>query len=507
LRLETVTQNFQWLETIAAITSKDWNLSGTERANMKRVISRLAALLLAPLGLLAQKAPNFVVILGEGHGWSSTSVQMDESIAQSKSAFVRTPNLETLAKDGMRFAEFYAASPRCTPSRAAIFTGRNPAELHMTFVNEGKRENDSAANGRVTPPSSLMDMPADAVTIGALLKDSGYATAHFGKWHVGRANPNEHGFDESDGATNNGGPDDVENPHPKELYGMTERGIDFMARQVKAGKPFYLQLSHYASRRGGDASSNAIATVKSWGLNLDARELGEAAADADLDIALGQLLKNLDELGIATNTFVMFTTDHGTPGKNPPFAGGKGTVSEGGLRVPFIARGPGIVAGACSHVRAFHEDLFPTIAALANISAPLPKRIEGGSLADVLTHEGKGTVRRPREEFVVHFPHYDKDEIGPASAIYLGNFKLVRVYETGALRLFDLSKDITERHDLAQQMPDKAADLDRRLTEYLKTINAQMPTPNANYDPTKTPALGLKDKGGGKRDRHPLRDQ
>jgi arylsulfatase A len=248
--------------------------------------------------------PNFVVVLGEGHGWSSTSVQMDDAVPESRSTFIRTPNFEKLAAGGMRFADFYAPSPRCTPTRASLLTGKNPAQLHMTFVNEGKRENSAEANNRVIPPASSTELPTNEITIAQLLKNTGYATAHFGKWHMGRANPNRHGFDESDGATDNGGPDDVENPHPKQLYGMTERGMDFMARQAKAFKPFYLQLSHYASRNGGDARPESIATVKSWGGNINERELGTAAADVDLDIAFGMVLKKLDELGIAGNTYV-----------------------------------------------------------------------------------------------------------------------------------------------------------------------------------------------------------
>ncbi len=447
-------------------------------------------------GALAQPRPNFVVILGEGHGWSSTSVQMDDAAAESSSTFVRTPNLETLAKGGMRFADFYAASPRCTPSRAAIFTGKSPAQLHMTFVGEGKKETGSDVNARLIAPMASTELPAGEMTIGSLLKGAGYATAHFGKWHCGRVNPREQGFGENDGATNNGGPDDVDNPHPKQLYGMTERGMDFMARQTKAGKPFYLQLSHYASRHGGDATPDAMAKVKSWGGNLSEQEIGTAAVDLDLDIAFGMILKKLDELGIATNTFVIFTADHGTPGKNPPFAGGKGTASEGGLRVPFIIRGPGIAAGACSHVRAIHEDIFPTIASLAKISGPLPNGIEGGSFADVLSNGGKGTVQRPSEEFVVHFPHYDKDAIGPASAIYLGNLKLIRVYETGALKLFNISKDPGERRNLALELPDKVKELDQRLTGYLAAVNAQMPKPNPNFDASNPADTG---KHGGKR--------
>jgi arylsulfatase A len=452
---------------------------------MKRLFGILSAAWLATSLPAAEKPPNFIVILGEGHGWSSTSVPMDDSVPGSKSSFVRTPNLEKLAADGLRFANFYSPSPRCTPSRASLLTGKSPAQLHMTFVGEGKKDSGGDPNGRLTAPDSSIELPTGETTIAEVLKRAGYATAHFGKWHLGRASPSQHGFDESDGPTNNGGPDNVANPHPKQLYGMTERGMDFMARQVKAGKPYYLQLSHYASRQGGDASPQALAAVRSWGGNLSEREIAEAAANWDLDLAFGQVLKKLDELGITGNTYIIFTTDHGTPGKNPPLAGGKGTVSEGGLRVPFIVRGPGIQAGACSNVRTIGEDLFPTVAALAHVGEPLPKGIEGGSLASILTNAGKGVAQRPREEFVVHFPHYDKDAIGPASALWLGDFKLVRVYETGALKLFNIAKDSSERHDLAVEMPDKVKELNQRLTAYLAAVNAQMPKPNPNYDATK----------------------
>jgi arylsulfatase A len=448
---------------------------------------------------LAVEKPNFVVILGEGHGWSSTSVQMDDVMPGSKSAFVRTPNFEMLAQAGMRFANFYAPSPRCTPSRAALFTGKSPAQLHMTFVGEGKKDSGDDPNRRVIAPPASTELATNETTISEVLKRAGYTTAHFGKWHVGRVNPSQHGFDESDGPTNNGGPDAAANPHPKQLYGMTERGMDFMARQVKAGKPFYLQLSHYASRLGGDASPEALAAVTAWGGSFSEREIAEAAADLDLDTAFGMVLKKLDELGIANNTYVIFTTDHGTPGRNPPLGGGKGTVSEGGLRGPFIIRGPGIQPDVCSHVRAIGEDLCPTIAALARVSEPLPKGIEGGSLVSVLTNGGRGMVQRPREEFVVHFPHYDKDAIGPASSILLGDFKLIRAYETGALRLFNIAKDPGERHDLALEMPDKAKELDQRLTDYLVAMNAQMPKPNPNYDTSKP----TEPRRGGKRKAKP----
>jgi arylsulfatase A len=463
----------------------------------------------APADSVAPPArPNFVVVLGEGHGWTSTSVQMDDAVPESRSDYVRTPNLEKLAQAGMRFANFYAPSPRCTPSRAAYFTGIGPAKLHMTFVGEGRRDAGGADAGRkLVPPRCSLELSPGAVTIASVLKREGFATAHFGKWHVGRVSPENHGFDESDGATGNGGPDNVDNPHPKELYGMTDRGIDFMSRQARAGKPFYLQLSHYASRQGGDASPEATAAVKTWGGNLNDRELAQAAADWDLDLALGKLLKKIDDLGIADRTYVIFTTDHGSPGRNSPLAGGKGTIYDGGLRVPLIVRGPGVKAGSCCRVRTVGVDLFPTIAEIASIRTPLPGEIEGGSLVSLLHHQGQGGVKRPNDDYVVHFPHYDKDELGPTSAFFSGNFKLIRVYETGALKLFDLAKDPAERRDLSAEMPDRVQLLNQALSKYLAAVKAQLPTVNANYDPSKAPSepsqgkkdqRGARNGGGGK---------
>jgi arylsulfatase A-like enzyme len=313
---------------------------------MKKTSLIFYSIFLAACLPLAAKQPNFVVVLGEGHGWSSTSVQMDDAVPASKSADVSTPNLESLAQGGMRFANFYAASPRCTPSRAAIFTGKSPAALNMTFVGEGKADNRGAANGKVIPPDCSIELPTGETTIAEFLKANGYATAHFGNWHVGRTEPSIHGFDESDGPTNNGGPENVPNPHPKQLFGMTERGMDFMAREVKEGKPFYLQMSHYAFRHAE-------------GGRREAKDAGKA---------------------------------------------GEG------------------------------EDIFPTIAALASIKQALPKGIEGGSLAPVLRNGGKGAVQRPNEDFVVHFPHYDKDSSGPASALFPGDAGAPPVAHSYAIR-------------------------------------------------------------------------
>lgn len=469
----------------------------------------MALFILMPPSLWAQASskPNFLVVMGEAQGWASASVQMDDQNPGSKGRIVRTPNLEKIAAAGMRFAEFYAASPRCTPTRAALFTGKSPTALHMTFVNEGKKDDPNEAGRKVVSPHCITELPETEVTIASLLKKEGYATAHFGKWHVGRANPSKHGFDENDGPNNNGGPEDVENPNPKEVFKTAASGMEFMARQARANKPFYLQISHYAGRGGTDARPETYAEVRKRATSdRDSRLVGPAAVNEDMDATLGLLVAKLDELGIAGNTYFIYTSDHGAQGHNDngPLAGGKGTVREGGVRVPLIMRGPGIGAGVCSHVRASTVDLFPTIAALALSKGVLPRGIEGGSLVPALNGGLAPAVIRPREEFVVHFPHYDKDAQGPASTLLLGKYKLVRSYESGESRLYDLATDLGETRDLAGEKAAETAELDRCLSNYLKAVGGQMPTINASYDPTKARAFEER-KGGRKKNQEPVK--
>ncbi|UCE50141.1 MAG: sulfatase [Phycisphaerales bacterium] len=481
--------------TIAAIGGVALSLDGSAQSeNGSNVGER------QPNDAAKADRPNFVFVLSEAQGWTNSSVQMDPNIPNSRSDFYRTPNLERLSESGIRFSDFYAPSPRCTPSRASFFTGKSPAKLHMTFVSER-----GPTNPKILEPNVLLEMPLEETTIAELLKTTGYATAHFGKWHVGRIHPSRHGFDESDGATSNGGPQNVQHPNPKQAYAITASGIDFMTRQVEAAKPFYLQISHYAARRADDATEDSYRTVLGWPGAAEGDQAGQAACLLDLDITIGMILNKLREIGIADNTFVIYSTDHGTPGWNRPLTNGKGTVSEGGLRVPLIISGPGIDKNSFSNVRTSGVDLFPTIAQLARVKQNLPKGLEGGSLVPLLTNARRGKVKRDREELIFHVPHYDKDSRGPASVILLGKYKLIRIYETGKRLLFDLSTDISERNDLADIMPEKVEELDQRMTEYLKEVNAQMPRINPNYDPDKplTPderQRGRRDAGRNRKD-------
>jgi len=410
------------------------------------ILAAIVAAALAPTLVTAQ--PNFLLIIGEGQGWSSLSAPMDDRVPESASALFQTPNLDRIASEGVRFSNYYAAGPRCTPSRVALYTGKNPAQLHLTAT------------------VFASDLPLSETTLAELLQDSGYATAHFGKWHVSREHPSRYGYDESDGPTMNGGPDNARNPNPVQAYGMAERGMAFMERSVAEGKPFYLQIAHYG---GNNVESVLPATLAAVESRLGASNAGAAAAE-DADNTYGMLLAKLDALGVADNTYVIYTTDHGAGGRNPPLSGGKGMLTEGGLRVPLLIRGPGVAAGTFVRQRTSGVDIFPTIAELADVGG-LPAGLDGGSLAGTLKNGDSATVVRARPELVVHYPHYDNDPAGPSSAIYLGDYKLRRIYETGERQLFNLADDSAEQHNLAERMPDKVRELDEILTDYLRSAD------------------------------------
>jgi arylsulfatase A-like enzyme len=257
------------------------------------------------------------------------------------------------------------------------------------------------------------------------------------------------------------------------------------------GRPFYLQLSQYPDqeRKEGGGPDRAEARAEA----------------AEIDRNVSRLLDALDRLGIAGSTYVFYTADHGAQGRvgNAPLSGGKGAVTEGGLRVPFLARGPGIPAGICSRVPVTVCDLLPTLIGLAGIATPVPVGVEGGSLVPVLRDPlGRGAVRRRREELVFHFPHYDLNNGGPATAILVGSHKLVRNYERDSIRLYDLETDPTETHDLSATQPDRTKDLDTRLTAYLREVSAQMAAPNPDFDPNATTPIEPEGRRGGQRGRN-----
>jgi arylsulfatase A-like enzyme len=418
-----------------------------------------------------------------------------------------TPNLEKLAADGMRFSDFYASCPRCTPSRASFVTGISPAKLHMTYQNEGggsKRAQEEVGGYtlmKMVPPEVEEYIPKGLKTTADWLEELGYTSAHFGKWHAGRADPKANGFDASDGPNGNQGPERGTTPNPKQATAITDKGIAFMREAVKAKRPFYVQISHYGFGSEEEATPESLEVARKLVPGVTGKPLGAIAGQHDMDLQLARVRAALVELGIADNTYIFFSADHGAQGggggggggrggrnaANPPFSGAKGSVSEGGIRVPFIVVGPGVPAGVISRVRATGMDLVPTLRDLAGkriekaADPDAQTAVEGGSLAPVLKsageNAGKGTVARTREEIVIHFPHYDLNNGGPASAIYLGDHKLVRNYDAGTVKLYDIAKDRAESNDLAASMPERVKELEAKLDAYLKAIKAPMATP------------------------------
>ena len=472
----------------------------------------------------ATRTPNIIFIQAEATGWSSTSVDMDGEPPSHARGPELTPNLSKLASEGMRFSDFYVTAPRCTPSRASWVTGISPAKMHMTYQNEGGANRREEGNGgsynlmRMIPPEVEEYLPTGVKTTGDVLRELGYGTAHFGKWHAGRADPKANGFDASDGPNSNQGPERGVAPNPKQCTEIVDKGIAFMREQLKAGKPFFVQLSHYGFGAEEEATPASLEVARKVAPGVSGKPLGAIAGQHDMDLQLGRLRTALAEMGVADNTYIFFSADHGAQGgggggggaargggrnsANPPLSGAKGSVSEGGIRVPFIAHGPGIPAGVVSNVRATGMDLLPTLCDLAGKpvgkSFEIPKEpdaqlsVEGGSLVPVLMtsgeQAGKGKVARAREEIVIHFPHYDLNNGGPASAIYLGQYKLVRNYDADTRKLYDIAKDRAEANDLASSMPEKVKELEEKLDAYLKAVKARMP--RVNPDAGKAPADG-----------------
>jgi len=433
------------------------------------------------------KLPNVVLLLADDLGWTGTSVRIDPARPDSMSDFFQTPALERIAEEGMSFSAAYAPHPICSPTRAGIQTGKNPAALHMTGISSGSHERPDHLP--LTTPIYVRDLPDEEVTIAEFIKDhqNRYGTAHFGKWHLGKGDPGQHGYDVHDGATDNKDSLATDQNDPKRSLEITRRAVDYMATCVEKNRPFFVQLSYYALHSPIRARPATTAKYLHASPGRRHKNSEYAAMTEDLDAAVGMLLQGIDALGVADSTYVIFTSDNGatlevngTPAtNNSPLAGGKREVLEGGIRVPLFIRGPGIPAGSISDIPVIGQDLFPTIAEWLAIGAQLPGGVEGGSLIRLLEGNGAGAVSRPSEGLVWHYPHYvERSGIRPQSAIRLGRYKLIHYYEGQQLKLFDLIEDIGETRDLSESIPEVTAAMEQRLNRYLQSVGAQIPIPN-----------------------------
>jgi len=434
-------------------------------------------------------APNVVLILADDLGWTGTSVAMHPARPDdSRSDFYRTPNLERLASQGLRFSNAYAPHPNCSPTRLAIQTGKSPAQLRMTDIIQ--RGSGRFYEGLpLIPPQHIDHIPAEETTIAELAKqaDPARVTAHYGKWHLDGGGPGEHGYDEHSGNTSNreGG---AEPPDPKRTPSVTDAAVQFLEQRGEDGRGFFLQVSYYAVHLGIRAQSETIAAYESAEPGERHNHPGHAAMTADLDTGVGRILDALDRRGLAENAYVIFTSDNGSythAGKqrvttNAPLRGQKASTWEGGIRVPMIVRGPDVAAGAHSAVTVSGIDLYPTMRDLMGLQAELPEGVEGGSLAGLMRGETDAVERA--QPLVWHFPHYQVDKGNrPSTAIREGNWKLVRHYEQQRDELYRLDQDLSEATDLAAQHAEAAARLAQALDGYLAAIDAPMAVPNPHY--------------------------
>ena len=304
-----------------------------------------------------QNTPNIILILADDQGWNGLSVPMDPEVQGSQSDYYQTPNTARLAQEGMRFSHGYAPAPVCSPTRHSIQFGMSPAKTRVTYNNYAKIQ-------LCDPGQALPNLIKQA--------DSRYATAHFGKWHVS-FKPETCGYDESDGSTGNGDGNNSNNTaDPKRTAEVTDRSVAFMKKQVGAKKPFFMQVSYYADHLAFKSSPEMLAKYKVLPPGKRHTDPAFAGMNEDLDQGVGRLLEAIDQLGISENTYVVYMADNGfdesksklhgiAERKAWPLSYSKGFVREGGIRVPFIVRGPDVQAGTFCEVPVVGYDLMPTV--------------------------------------------------------------------------------------------------------------------------------------------------
>jgi arylsulfatase A-like enzyme len=445
------------------------------------------------------RAPNIVMILVDDLGWTD--------VGCFGSDLYRTPNVDRLAREGMRFTNAYAACTVCSPTRAALLTGKYPARLHLTDWIAGH----DRPFARLKIPDWTKQLPLAEVTIAEALRSAGYATAHVGKWHLGPPGfwPTDQGFDLNIAGCDMGQPPSYYWPYKAgkreiatleltpETRGqyLTDRLADEAARAIRGfgRRPFFLYLATYQVHMPKQPKPEYVpaceARVKPGMKHTDA---AYAAMVQSMDELVGKVLGTLDELGIAEQTLVFFTGDNGGlshlhgvkrgPTDNAPLRLGKGSAYEGGVRVPLVARWPGKVrpASVCREP-VISTDFYPTMleAAGAKGDARHNAAVDGRSLLSVLENPEKPLGR---EAIYWHYPHYHPGGATPYGAVRAGPWKLIEFYEDQRAELYNLDQDIGESRDLAAEKPDLVRQLRSRLDAWRVSVGAQLPTPNPQFD-------------------------
>ena len=482
----------------------------------------LRALCLAFLALFSVHAQaadprtNVVFILADDLGWADTTLY-------GHTKYYKTPNLERLAKRGMIFTRAYSASPLCSPTRASILTGLHPARLGLTTPNchvpqvvlEATQGPKAAPHEKAIAPTPVTRLKTSYDTLPKALKTAGYATGHFGKWHLGPEpySALEQGFD-------------VDVPHyagpgPAGSYvapwkfknfdadpGEPDQHIeDRMAKEAAAflekhkDEPFYLNYWMFSVHAPFDAKKALLEKYRASVETSDPQRSPTYAAMVEsMDDAVGTLLDTLDRLRLTDHTIIVFYSDNGgnmynevdgtTPTSNAPLRGGKATVFEGGIRVPCVVCWPGRVApGTRSDALIQSTDFYPTFLDVLDLKAREGQQFDGLSIAPAL--KGQPFTR---EAIFTYFPHDPPvpDWLPPSVVVHQGDWKLIRIFHGGEngthrWKLFNLREDIGERNDLAAKEPERVEAMDALIAKFLTVTKAIVPIPNPNFNPASVP--------------------
>jgi arylsulfatase A-like enzyme len=448
------------------------------------------------------RKPNFVFILIDDMGW--------RDVGFMGSTFYETPNIDRLASQGMVLTSAYSNAPNCAPTRASLLSGQYSPRHGVYTVGNSNRGKVNLQ--KIIPIPNKTTLDANVTTFAEALKPAGYISASMGKWHLGtdpELGPVSQGFDVNVAGDKRGSPGKggyfvpYQNPNlpdgPEGEY-LTDRLTDEALRFIETNKdkPFFLYLPHYAVHTPIKAKNKLIEKYKKKTPTGRQKNPAFAAMIESIDQGVEKILAKLDELKLTENTVVIFTSDNGGVGgyreigikdkeitHNAPLKAGKGTLYEGGIRVPMTARWPGrIKPGSTCDTPVISIDFYPTILEIAGIKKPANHILDGQSIVPLLTSK-EGLKRKA---VFWHFPAYLPARGGfrttPAGAIRSGDYKLIEFFEDSRIELYNLKDDIGEQNNLTEKLPAKTKELHDLLRDWRKSINAPVPkTPNPKYNP------------------------
>lgn len=439
-----------------------------------------------------RKQPNIVMFLVDDLGWGDFGCYGD--------TFHETPHIDQLAAQGLKFTNAYAAAPVCSPSRAAIMTGKYPARVHLTQWIPGSHY----PNKKLLEPVQVQHLDHKYPTVAERLKAVGYQTAAIGKWHLGGDGylPEDFGFDVNIGGDIHGSP-----PPPNHYFGpfslpdlsgytkndyltevLTQKMDDFLEQAAPRG-PFFLYMAEYAVHIPLEEREALIEKYRRKNGGKEEPDPVYAAMVESVDTAVGNLRAKLERLGVAENTIIILTGDNGGVGfqgrhlhriaDNGPLRAGKGYLYEGGVREPMIIYWPGVITpGSVSDVPVMGTDILPTLLNIAEAGLP-PAPTDGVDISGVI----RGGPSLEREALYWHYPHYSDQGGTPSSAIREGEWKLIEFLEDGHVELYNLTLDPGEQYDFSSSFADKAGDLLRKLHSWRESVDASMPRLNPDYNP------------------------